>query len=235
MRYIISDIHGEYDLFIQLLNSIEFTSEDTLFVCGDIIEKGKHSIKLAKLISKMSNVKCIAGNHEYTFLKYYRGIMRDSPSDFNAVLRELQKYFPDDGELLDWELVDWFESLPFYIEENDFICTHAGVPLDHEGRILPLANATPEQLVYDRKFKDRNTVVTDSRCVFFGHTPTSALTNEESRILAYLRPKKRGDCISDFYKVHLDLGTWLSGKLGCFCIETCKCYYVGLHGDDRYI
>lgn len=69
MRYIISDIHGEYDLFIQLLNSIEFTSEDTLFVCGDIIEKGKHSIKLAKLISKMSNVKCIAGNHGIYFLE----------------------------------------------------------------------------------------------------------------------------------------------------------------------
>ena len=209
-----------------LLDKINFTPGDTLFICGDIIDKGKNSIKLAKLISQMPNAKCIAGNHEYDFLKYYWGLMRNSPSDFDAVLRQLQQYFPDDGDMLSWELVDWFETLPFYIEEDDFICVHAGVPLDNDGRIVPLEKATPEQLVYDREFKERDVEVKGGKCVFFGHTPTSYLTQGDGKILAYLRPQQKGNSIYDYYKVHLDLGSWMSGTLGCFCIETCECIYV---------
>lgn len=225
MRYVIADIHGEYELFLQLLDKIKLTTDDTLFVCGDVIDKGQHSIRLAKLLCQMPNVKCVLGNHEYDFLKYYWAIMRDSPSDFDAVLKQLQEYFPDDGESLDWELVDWLESLPFYIEEDEFICVHAGVPLD-KGRIIPLEKALPEQLVYDRVFKEPNVVVNDDKCIFFGHTPTSYFAQCDGKIIAYLRPQRKGDRIADYYKVHLDLGTWMSGRLGCFCIDTCKCIYV---------
>lgn len=225
MRYVISDIHGEYELFEQLLEKICFSDGDVLYVCGDIIEKGDSSIRLANRIFKMHNAKCIIGNHEYAFLKNYHALMKRAESDYDAVLKELQDYFSDDGQLLDWELVDWFDALPYYIEEDDFVCVHAGVPLDGEGRMLPLEKALPEQLVYDRTFKELNVKVTSGKCVFFGHTPTSYICGE-SIILPYLRPQKSGDCISDYYKVHLDLGTWMSGTLGCFCIETCECIYV---------
>ena len=152
--------------------------------------------------------------------------MQESPSDFDGILKQLQEYFPDDGNLLDWEPVDWFESLEYYIEERDFICVHAGVPFDRERCILPLDKAFPEQLVYDRIFKDQNVEVVGDKCVFFGHTPTGYFTQGDSKILTYARPERRGDSIYDYYKVHLDLGTWMSGMLGCFCIETCKCIYV---------
>ncbi len=225
MTYIISDIHGEYDLFLKLLDKIKFSASDKLYICGDIVEKGSHSIKLAKLISRLPNAKCIAGNHEYAFLKYYWGLMQSSPSDFDEILRKLQAYFPDDGYLLDWELVDWFEALPYYIEEREFICVHAGVSLDRERFILPLEKATPEQLVYDRTFKEAAVLPKDGKCVFFGHTPTINM-GWESKIKPYLREGARGDKVSDYYKIHLDLGTWISGVLGCFLIETCQSFYV---------
>ena len=57
MRYVTSDIHGEYDLFVRHLDEIKFSDEDVLYVCGDIIEKGDNSIKLAKPISSMPNVQ----------------------------------------------------------------------------------------------------------------------------------------------------------------------------------
>ena len=226
MRYVVSDLHGEYDLFLKLLERLKFTSGDTMYVCGDVVEKGTQSIRLAKHLKKMPNVKCIVGNHEYAFLKHYWALMQNSPSDFDALLRELQRYFPDDGELLNWEIIDWFESLPYYIEEEDFICVHAGAPLDREGRVLPLDTATPEQLVYDRSFKGADTVVKESKCVFFGHTPTSAVTHGACRILTYLREGREGKHISDYYKIHLDMGTDMSGVLGCFCIDTCTPTYV---------
>lgn len=227
MIYCVSDIHGEYRLFLKLLDKIKFSDSDTLIVCGDIIDKGRDSIKLAKYIFSMSNAKCIAGNHEYAFLKYYWALMKDSPTDFDALLKKLQNYFPYDGNLLDWKTVDDFENLPYYIEEKDFICVHAGVPLDKDKHILPFEKITREQLVYDREFKNKDLVPIDSKCVLFGHTPTNYICGED-KILAYKRKTVKYRCnnISDFCKIHLDTGTWLNGVLGCFCIDNCSEVYV---------
>ena len=228
MTYVLSDIHGEYNLFMRLLEAIKFSDGDTVISCGDIVDKGKNSVKLLKLISNMPNAKCINGNHEYAFLKYYWSLMKESPDDFDWVLQRLKEYFKDDGHLLDWETVDWLELCPYYIEEKDFICVHAGAPLDEKNRILPLERATREQLVYDRNFKHPKLEIKDSKCVFFGHTPTSYLLNGESKIIAYRRKEAQRDSynIDDFYKIHLDTGTWLDGVLGCFCVETCQAFYV---------
>ena len=54
--YFISDIHGEYDLFMKLLKKIKFNDNDTLYICGDIIDKGKDSIKLIKFVSNQKNI-----------------------------------------------------------------------------------------------------------------------------------------------------------------------------------
>ena len=228
MIYCVSDIHAEYKLFLRLLEKIKFSDSDKLIVCGDIIDKGQDSVRLLKFISKMTNATCINGNHEYTFLKLYAGLMRESPHDFDYVLKKLQEYFPNDGHLLDWETVDWIEKRPYYIEEEEYICVHAGVPLDGNNRILPLEKATREQLVYDRNFKSPNLEIRGSKCVLFGHTPTSYLLNGESKIIAYRRSgaDKDGRKINDYYKIHLDTGTWLDGVLGCFCINNCRVYYV---------
>ena len=228
MTYCVSDIHAEYGLFLKLLDEISFSEKDRMIVCGDIIDKGPDSVKLLKLISKMPNVQTVIGNHEYTFLKLYSGLMRESPQDFDYVLKKLQEYFQSDGQLLDWETVDWLETRPYFIEEDNFICVHAGVPLDCNGKALPIDKASREQLVYDRNFKNPNLEVKDSKCIFFGHTPTSYLLNGESKIIAYLRrgAPEGSRSISDYYKIHLDTGTWLGGVLGCFCVDTCTVSYV---------
>ncbi len=229
MIYVVSDIHAQYDLFRRLLDKIKFSDGDTLISCGDIIDKGKDSVRLLKFIKNMPNARCINGNHEYTFLKYYWGLMRESPNDFDFVLKKLKEYFPEDGKLLDWETVDWVENLPYYIEEKDFLCVHAGIPLDENKRTIPPEKATREQLVYDRNFKEPKVVVMNSKCVLFGHTPTSYLLPDgSSRIIAYRRKEAPKDSykITDFYKIHLDTGTWVDGVLGCICIDNCNTYYV---------
>ena len=226
MRYAISDVHGEYDLFFKLLQRIRFSDADELLICGDMLDKGEASVRLAKLILSMPNVRCVQGNHEHAFLKHYHALMRSSPEDFDAVLNKLQTYFPHDGHLLDWETVDRLDELPYYIEEDAFICVHAGVPLDANGKLLPLETASPELLVNDRRFKERDTVYRGEKCILFGHTPTNYICGED-RILAYRRsPNANGRELADYYKIHLDTGTWLHGVLGCFCLDTCRPVYV---------
>lgn len=225
MTYIISDIHGEYNLFLKLLQKIHFSNNDEMIICGDVIDKGQDSVKLLQLIRSMPNMRCILGNHEYEFLKYYWAMMQSSPDDFDAVLKKLQSYFPHDGELLDWDTVDWIEALPNYIERESFICVHAGIPLDENNRCVSLSKTSREELVYDRRFKDKAVVPITEKCIFFGHTPTSYISNE-GKIIRYKWDTRNTNSIQDYYKIHLDLGVWLHGVLGCFCVENCQEYYV---------
>lgn len=224
MTYILSDLHGEYDLFCRLMEKVKFSDGDTLISCGDMIEKGKHSIRLVELLFSMKNTVLLGGNHEYDFLKYYWSLMRQS-DDYDLVLRKLQAYFPDDGALLDWETVDRLEALPYFYETEEYICVHAGVPLDREGRMLPLKQTTVGQLVYDRNFKEPSVLPQGGKCVFFGHTPTIFM-GFEPEIRRYLREGANGDKVTDYYKIHLDTGTYQSGVLGCFRIEDCRRFYA---------
>ena len=228
MTYFTSDIHGEYYLFCELLKAIGFSERDEMYICGDIIDKGKHSVRLAKLIFSMPNIHVIKGNHEYYFLMYYDSLMKTATDDYEEVLNKLRGYFPEeDGKLLDWETVDRLEALPDYVEKDDFICVHAGIPIDDDGKLLPLESVFIGSLLNDRHFKDADFVHTSPKCVFFGHTTTDCVC-DENRILAYTRQKHydRKLSINDFYKIHLDTGANINGVLGCFCMETLKAIYV---------
>ncbi len=226
MKYCVSDIHGELGLFQALLDKIGFTSEDEMYVCGDVIDKGESSVGLLKYISSFPNIHCILGNHELAFLNYYHSLLESSPSDFDGVLGQLKEYFPEDGHLLEWELVDWIDNLPAYVEEENFICVHAGIPIDASGNLMPTEEADVEELVHDRRFKDPYLIHQSPKCVFFGHTETSCISGE-NKILGYRRKNSTPlGVISDFYKIHLDTGSWSQGVLGCFCIDTLRAVYV---------
>ena len=224
MDYCISDIHGNYDLFCRLLDKIKFCDKDKLYVLGDIIDKGQDSIRLAKLLFSIPNVYCIAGNHEYDFLKYYRALMKQT-EDYDWVLEKLRSYFTD-GYLLDWKTVDQFDLLPFYIETDKFIGVHAGIPFQ-DGMLLPPEDARPEQLVYDRFFKEPNVLPRGEKCILYGHTPVRYLTGRDE-ILLYQRDGtgKGSQNIADYCKIHLDTGVALSGVLGCFTVNSCQTFYV---------
>jgi len=227
MDYIISDIHGEYDLFITLLKKIEFNKNDKMIICGDIIDKGAHSIKLLKFIRKQENMIFLMGNHEYEFLKYYNKIMEEVADEFdsNQVLSEINDYFPNETYKLSWNDLYWLEECGYFYETDDFICVHAGVKLNKYKEVENLNDTDINYFVYDRKLKEETCVINNSKCVFYGHTPTSYLCND-SKILTYKREGSNTNTIKDYYKIHLDCGVYLSGVLGCICIDSCECVYV---------
>lgn len=223
MIYICSDIHGEYEPFLRLLEKIHFTANDEMIVCGDVIDKGAGSVHLLKLISKYKNFTFIMGNHEYDFLKSYRALMMDENSDYENVLKKLQAYFPADGQLLDWDILDWLECQPFYLEREEYICVHSGIPVLKNNTLMDVGKATAEQLVYDRRFKEPNILPQTDKCVFFGHTPANYLTGKH-KMIAYPKVEKPVR-VSDFTKIHLDIGSWLGGGVGCFCVNSLEPYY----------
>ena len=224
MRYVMSDIHGHLELFVSLMEKIRFSRSDSLYICGDMIEKGPDSVKLLKVLSSFPNIHCIRGNHEEAFLDYYYSLMRQS-EDYGYVLSRLREYLQGDGEMLDFELVDWLDALPYYIEEKDFICVHAGVTLDENGRVAPLSDIPKGELLHSRQFKRPEVLPKDSKCVFYGHTSSMSVYGD-TKIREYRRNSFAEKSIKDYVKVHLDLGTFTSGALGCFCIDTCESFYI---------
>lgn len=71
--YVISDIHGEYELFSKLLEKIHFSEQDQLYIIGDLVDRGTGPVDVLLKIMSMDNVFPVAGNHEvmaYECLSY---------------------------------------------------------------------------------------------------------------------------------------------------------------------
>ncbi len=69
-HYVLSDIHGEADRFHAMLERIQFSPEDTLYILGDVVDRGPDGISLLKEIMGMPNAVMLLGNHEYMMLQY---------------------------------------------------------------------------------------------------------------------------------------------------------------------
>ena len=67
--YVVSDIHGEYQMFLSLLKIIGFSEQDELFVVGDFLDRGPEPIKLTLDLMGRENVWPILGNHELVALQ----------------------------------------------------------------------------------------------------------------------------------------------------------------------
>lgn len=46
MIYVISDLHGCYDQYKQMLKKIQLSKNDTLYILGDVIDHGNDGIKI---------------------------------------------------------------------------------------------------------------------------------------------------------------------------------------------
>lgn len=79
--YVISDIHGNYDLFMELLKKIKFSGKDTLYVLGDVVDRGPHPIKVLHKLMEMPNAFCLVGNHELMAIRCLEFLMQEITED----------------------------------------------------------------------------------------------------------------------------------------------------------
>lgn len=64
MIYIMSDIHGQYNRFKNLLHQLNLQNEDKLYILGDVVDRGPHPMKILQYMMKHQNIIHIIGNHE---------------------------------------------------------------------------------------------------------------------------------------------------------------------------
>ena len=129
-RFVCSDIHGQYELFLKMLDGIQFTEQDHLYILGDMIDRGPQSMELMQDIMKRHNVFCILGNHELMMLDY---LYKDSngncwmfPGNGGSVT--YQKYLELEKEEQD-EMKRFIENMYLQIEivsgDKTFLLSHS--------------------------------------------------------------------------------------------------------------
>ena len=225
--FIMSDIHGQYDLFLKMLDKIKLKREDLLVIIGDICDRGKKSyeiyMKCIKMIKLGYNLKFILGNHEDMLLE---DLENDYPIRYEteySVFRN-SKYF-ENKDMKDWHeenfleeiewLVKWLKNCSLIISGNENIFVHAGLDLKKV-----LEKQEKETVLWTREefwlmenveleeYKGKN--------IYFGHTP-----NINGRI------SKKTDRIKG-----IDCGAFFTHFLGCLEVKSQKEIYVY---EDEYI
>ena len=69
--YVMSDIHGCYNEFHQMLDTIGFSPSDELILAGDYIDRGKQTLEMLYwLEDRPENVILLQGNHEAEYVAY---------------------------------------------------------------------------------------------------------------------------------------------------------------------
>ena len=98
--YAIGDIQGCYDELRRLLDIVEFdASQDTLWIAGDIVNRGPHTLAVLRFLKSLGNRSItILGNHDLHLLVVAAGVRKPHRAD---TLNELLAA-PDCEELLDW-------------------------------------------------------------------------------------------------------------------------------------
>ena len=69
MTYVISDIHGMYDKYEEILRKIDFKESDVLYVIGDVVDRGEAPMKVLLDMMSRPNVYPLMGNHDLIALE----------------------------------------------------------------------------------------------------------------------------------------------------------------------
>lgn len=121
MRYVIADIHGCYEEYMELMQKIKLSEKDQLYILGDALDRGPEPMKVLLDIMKRQNVTYIVGNHDYLFLYFICKLGLDLSKTENMSaddILDFQAYLGDGG----FTTVKAFTKLSH--EEKQAVCNY---------------------------------------------------------------------------------------------------------------
>lgn len=224
MTYVISDIHGCYDKYIKMLELIELSDNDTLYVLGDVIDRGSDGIKILFDMMKRKNVIPIIGNHESMAL----GVMRTSSNGY-ADTYDTKAYitwmynggtptfdaFMSLNAAQRREIRNYIDSFMIYatvtVGGKNFHLSHTLPEYDpqrdiHDVTYLEFIWGEPD---YEKVYDENTLFVT-------GHTPTGLID-----------PEYEGKIYMKNNHIAVDCGAVFdNGRLGCIRLDDLKEFYA---------
>ena len=232
MTYVISDIHGEYEQFISLLEKIRFSEKDTLYVTGDVVDRGPNPVKVLRFMMSKPNIIPIMGNHDVMACEGLKLLLGEITMDItnnlkpeelemmsawikigaNSTIGEFTKLGSDERT----EILDYISRFALYKKVsaggNEYLLIHAA--MEEFAPDKPLDEYSVNDLVWGRinyaipYFDDIFTVS--------GHTPTQSILDNP-------RP---GYVFRANNHIAIDCGAYMrGGRLAAICLDTGEEFY----------
>ena len=226
-------------MFMDLLKKIEFKSSDTLYILGDIIDRGPRPIKIIKKIMSMPNVICLIGNHELMALHILKFLVQDiTEENINALnTKVLEEYLlwvkynggqttidefralpkEEQSEVIEY-LIDFLVYEEIKVVGRDYLPVHSGLGGFYPGKNME--DYSIDELVWDRPNYDVKYF--DNKFVVTGHTPTQTITGNINPGFIYRK----------YNNIVIDCGAnYSGGRLAALCLDTDKEYYSYVNLD----
>jgi len=178
-QFAISDIHGCAKTFDALLNEIQFSHSDELFLLGDYIDRGPDSKGVLDRIMQLQQdgytIECLMGNHEQMVLHSIAMGRADMAKSWMAnggkeTLESFGLKTTDPPSFLPDNYLSFLSQMELYKEVNGYILVHAGLAFD-----APDPFADHYAMLWIRDFYDNiDYDWLDGRVIIHGHTPRAA-------------------------------------------------------------
>lgn len=235
MIYACSDLHGRYDKYRAMLEAIQFQSTDTLYILGDVIDRGPDGCKILQDMMGRPNMIPILGNHEFTAAMCLPWLLEEVTDQSLAALGEdqiaaLSEWIGNGGgptlralkQLRQEErngILEYIRDMELYAEVTaggrSFVLVHAG--LEQFSKDKPLEDYDLQDFLFARPSLDMEFY--KDKYLVYGHTPTRLLHRQADGPLA-------DDIIRRGTQVAIDCGCGFGGRLGCLCLDTLEEFYV---------
>ena len=237
--YVIADIHGEYDMFVDLIDKISLKESDTLYILGDVLDRGPHPIKTLMKLMEMPNAVCIVGNHELMALECLEILMKEITEESideldeekannliswmqngsAATIKEFRELDKEEQE----SVIEFIKEFLIYeelsIDGKDYLLVHAGLGNYYPGKDIEeysLKELIWDQAEYDIQYYPDKYVVT-------GHTPTQHISGNPRPGFIYRKNNH----------IAVDCGSFRpDGRLAAICLDTGREFYSFSHDEE---
>ncbi len=241
MRYVVSDIHGCYDEFKELLALIHFSENDEMYILGDMVDRGPKPIALLKDLMGRYNIYPVLGNHDYMALKILKKmnvLITEENAEHHLTQEDMTGYLywiQDGGDMTakqfskldEWDkedILDYLSEAVLYeqvrVGEKLYILVHAGLEHFEEGK--PLSEYNLSDLIFSSPDYEKRLFSDENIYLVTGHRPTLSIPGHEKPEIYC----KNGH-------IAIDCGCVFGGRLAAFCLETEEEFYVDCKSDSK--
>lgn len=227
MHYVMSDLHGCYREYLKMLELINFSTNDVLYINGDVIDRGPYPIDILSNMMRRSNIIPIIGNHEWMALPELlaRTLASDKKQEDKKMYDEYVSHMHETTFLQfdklctknQMKIIEYVSEFSAYqevcVNKISYIILHAG--LDWKGfdpkreiEAYQVGDLVWADTHYDKIYYPDKIMVT-------GHTPTYHIDRNYA-----------GKIYKANNHIAIDCGCVFGGNLGCYCLETEEEFYV---------
>lgn len=217
---------------MELLDKIKLRETDTLYILGDVLDRGPHPIKVLLKLMDMSNAICLVGNHELMAIECLEFLMKEITNESihemdekminnlftwqkNGSSTTIHEFSKLDADLKQ-DVINFMKDFSIYEEVivtgKKYLLVHAGL-----GNYSPQKNIedyTLYDIVWERP--DYDIQYFDDTYVVTGHTPTQTITTNP----------KPGFIYKNKNHIAIDCGApFPGGRLAAICLDTQEEFY----------